>query len=325
MNVLSTSSRISFLNHLDHISARMGFRRMSHTVTPGIYRLGNPGPDSPVFVTANYTLSFDALRTSLKGTDCFIMVLDTKGVNVWCAAGKGTFGTSELIHRIDSTGLEDLINHRTIILPQLGAPGIEAHKVEEVTGFKLKYGPVRAADILQYLKIRKATEEMRRVRFRITDRLVLMPVEFVHTLIPIAIMGVILYFVAGIIPALAAGSAILAGSVLFPILLPYLPTRNFSTKGYFLGILIALFFGILNIFHHTDFPPGLKIITSTAGLLILPPVTAFVSLNFTGSTTFTSRTGVRNEIFRYFPSMVWLFASGILVFIISLILNYLNK
>lgn len=325
MDALSTSSRISFRNHLDHFSARLGLWRMSHTVAPGIYRLGNPDPDAPVFVTANYTLSFDSLRSRLKGIDCFIMVLDTKGINVWCAAGKGTFGTTELIHRIDATDLKSLITHRTIILPQLGAPGIEAHKVEDVTGFRLKYGPVRATDIPQYLKLGKATGEMRRVRFSTKDRSVLIPVEFVHTLIPMAIVGIILYFVAGIIPALAAGSAILAGSVLFPLLLPYLPSRNFSTKGYFLGILIALFFGIFNIYHHTDFPIGLKILTSIAGLLILPPVTAFVSLNFTGSTTFTSRTGVRNEIFRYFPPMVWLFASGILVFILSLVLNYLNK
>jgi len=325
MDILVTSSRISLSDHLDHFSARMGLRRMSHTVAPGIYRLGNPGPDSPVFVTANYTLSFDSLRSSLKGTDCFIMVLDTRGVNVWCAAGKGTFGTKELINRIESTDLKNLVTHRTIILPQLGAPGVEAHKVEEVTGFKIKYGPVRAGDIRQYLKLGKATEEMRRVRFRMTDRFVLIPVEFVHVLIPIAIVGVILYFVAGIIPALAAGSAILAGSVLFPILLPYLPTRNFSTKGYILGFLVTLIFGTINIYYHPGFPLGFKIITSAAYLLTLPPVTAFVSLNFTGSTTFTSRTGVRNEIFRYFPAMVWLFASGILVFIISLILNYLNK
>jgi len=206
MDILVTSSRLSLFDHLDHISARMGFRRMNHTVVPGIYRLGNPGPGSPVFATANYTLSFDALRSNLKGTDSYILVLDTMGVNVWCAAGKGTFGSGELIHRIDSTGLKDIISHRTIILPQLGAPGIEAHKVEEVSGFKLKYGPVCAADIVQYLKLGKTTEEMRRVRFRMTDRLALIPVEFVHALIPLVIVGVVLYFAAGIIPALAAGS-----------------------------------------------------------------------------------------------------------------------
>jgi hypothetical protein len=298
---------------------------MSHTVMPGIYRLGDPGPESPVFITANYTLSFDALRTNLKGIDCFIMVLDTKGVNVWCAAGKGTFGTDELIHRIEATGLKKIINHLTLILPQLGAPGIEAHKVEEVSGFKVKYGPVRAADIPRYLKLGKATGDMRRVRFKLADRSVLIPVEFVHALIPLILTGVILYFAAGIIPALAAGSTILAGTVLFPLLLPVLPTRNFSTKGYFLGMLTAVLFAIINLNYQTNSTLAFKIITTGAVILILPPVTAFLSLNFTGSTTFTSRTGVRNEIFRYFPSMILLFTGGFVLFILSLVLNYLSK
>jgi hypothetical protein len=325
MEILSTSSKISFSDRLDHFSARLGFKRMAHMVTAGIYRLGDPGPESPVFITANYTLSFDALRSNLEGINCFILVLDTKGINVWCAAGKGTFGTGELIHRIEVTDLKSIINHHTLILPQLGAPGVEAHKVEEVTGFKVKYGPVRATDILRYLKLKKTTGDMRKVRFRLADRLVLIPVEFVHILIPLILMGIILYFIAGLLPALAAGSAILAGTVLFPLLIPILPTRNFSTKGYILGIMIAILFGIINLYYQTNFTLTLKIITTCADVLILPPVTAFLALNFTGSTTFTSRTGVRNEIFRYFPSIVWLFASGLILFVLSIVLNYLNK
>ena len=69
---------------------------MRYRVDPGLYSLGNPDSSSPVFVSANYRLSFNALRGSLKNSNCWILVLDTKGINVWCAAGKGTFGTEEL-------------------------------------------------------------------------------------------------------------------------------------------------------------------------------------------------------------------------------------
>jgi len=62
----------------------------------GLYAIGNPVPDAPVFVSANYTLSFDALRSALDGIDVLSWFIDTKGINVWCAAGKGTFGTDEL-------------------------------------------------------------------------------------------------------------------------------------------------------------------------------------------------------------------------------------
>lgn len=72
--------------------ARWGINRMSYKVPPGLYAVGQPNQDSPVLVSANYKLSFDMLRKELAGLDAWIMVIDTKGINVWCAAGKGTFG-----------------------------------------------------------------------------------------------------------------------------------------------------------------------------------------------------------------------------------------
>ncbi len=93
----------------DHLLARLGQNRSGHRVPPGLYSVGSPDSGAPVIVTANYTLSFDAVRSSLGGRDAYILVLDTKGINVWCAAGKGTFGTDELINRIHKTGLSTVV------------------------------------------------------------------------------------------------------------------------------------------------------------------------------------------------------------------------
>ena len=112
-----TTSHLSLADRWDHFLARWGVNRGGHRVPPGLYTLGDPTPDSPVFVTANYTLSFDALRSSLTGVDGYLLVLDTQGVNVWCAAGKGSFGTEELVSRIESTRLADVVSHRKLILP----------------------------------------------------------------------------------------------------------------------------------------------------------------------------------------------------------------
>ena len=125
-HIQPATSAITPANRWDHFLVRLGVNRMRHRVTPGLYALGNPTPDSPVFVTANYTLSFDALRSALAGVDGYIMVLDTRGINVWCAAGEGTFGTDELVQRIEETALHDVVSHRVLILPQLGAPGVAA-------------------------------------------------------------------------------------------------------------------------------------------------------------------------------------------------------
>ena len=173
--IIPTTSILTAKNRWDHFLARVGVRRGEHRMEPGLYALGNPTPESLVFVSANYTLSFDALRSSLGGLDAYILVLDTQGINVWCAAGKGTFGTKEIVRRVIAARLGEVVSHRKLILPQLGAPGVAAHEVKKLTGFWVEYGPVRAADLPEYLKTHEAAPEMRQVEFPLRDRVVLIP------------------------------------------------------------------------------------------------------------------------------------------------------
>jgi hypothetical protein len=308
-----TTSELTYANHLIHFLARSGIRRGKHRVTPGLYSLGHPTADSLVFVTGNYALSFDALRTSLSNIDCYILVLDTKGINVWCAAGKGTFGTDELVNRIELTALSTVVNHRKLILPQLGAPGVAAHEIKKRSGFQVEFGPVRANDIPEYMKLQKATPEMRRVTFNLRDRLLLVGVEFMSVLILLTVVAILLYFAGGLMTSISVASAILAGVVLFPILLPWLPTYNFSTKGFILGFIIALPFALFQIVASPDSIWWHTTIRFLTFLMILPPITAFLSLNFTGATTFTSRSGVKSEIYKYIPIMAWMFGGGLVL------------
>ena len=310
--VRTTDSTITFANRLDHFLARWGWKRESHRVEPGLYRLGNPDPDSPVLASANYTLSFDALRSALTGIDAWILVLDTKGINVWCAAGKGTFGTEELVRRIECTGLPDIVRHRKIIIPQLGAPGISWPEVMRRSKFLVEYGPVRANDLPDYLRTHKATPAMRRVEFPLKDRVVLTPVEFVHTALAMVVVAVLLWFLAGPVAALAAVSAVLAGTVLFPALLPYIPTQDFSTKGLILGLIVAIPFAF-PFGSNPALPSWANAAGAAAALLIIPAVVAYFALNFTGCTTFTSRTGVKKEIFRYVPVMALMAGTGVAI------------
>ncbi len=316
-----TTGTVTLANRWDHFLARWGVNRMGHRVEPGLYALGNPSPDSPVFVTANYTLSFDALRSALDGIHGYILVLDTQGINVWCAAGKGTFGTDELVHRIEATALHDIVRHRRLILPQLSAPGVAAHEVKKRSGFRVEYGPVRAADLPEYLKDRRATPEMRLVRFTLRDRLALIPVELVHITLPALIAAAVVYLVGDLLASAAVIAAILAGVVLFPILLPWLPTHDFSSKGFVLGLAVTLPFAVAAFLLQPDETWWQRLGAALTFLLPLPPLTAFLTLNFTGSTTFTSRTGVRKEIFRYVPIMAWMFGIGLLLTVGLILMN----
>ena len=278
-----------------------------------MYSLGKPGSESPVFVTANYTLSFDALRSSIKGIDGYILVLDTKGVNVWCAAGKGTFGTKEVIHQVQETGLASVVSHRRLILPQLGAPGVSAHEVQKQTGFKVEYGPVRAEDLPRYLE-KGPDPEMRRVKFPLKDRIVLIPVEINQSLIIMVVAALVLFLMGGAVPALMALTVVFSGTVLFPILMPWLPTKDFSSKGIVLGLLMSLPFVANTIFNHGGDPYWVTALFAVADMLLIAPGVGYLALNFTGSSTFASRTGVKREIFRYIPIMVAMFIVGGVLF-----------
>jgi hypothetical protein len=289
---------------------RWGLGRMRYRITPGLYAVGCPDADAPVLVTANYKLTFDTLRRELARSDAWILVLETFGINVWCAAGKGTFGTAEVIRRVRATKLDNIVRHRTLILPQLGAPGVAAHEVRREAGFKVVYGPVRAADLPAYLTAgMQATPEMRRVTFSTVERLVLTPVELTGMLKPItwAALGLLILgalgpqllqpaaaFTRGLAAICTGLAGVLAGAVLTPVLLPWLPGRAFSLKGAVAGGAVALL-GLLLGWGRLDFWNG------AALLLALPAVASWCAMSFTGSTTFTSPSGVEKEMRRAIP------------------------
>jgi hypothetical protein len=312
----STTSEMTSANYWDHFVARMGIRRGKHRVNPGLYQLGSPNKESSVFVTANYSLSFDALRTSLQGMDAYILVLDTRGINVWCAAGKHTFGTRELIRRIQAVHLGEFVKHRKIILPQLGAPGVAAHEVRQQTGFTVEYGPVRASDLPEYLKNHQATPEMREVKFPLRDRLVLVPVEVTGLWLPLLIVLGLTFLIGRLPYMLAALTVILSGTALFPILLPWLPTKDFSTKGAFLGLIAAIPFVLSVLLNHSDWSWYRQTGQVLGYLLTMSSSIAYISLNFTGATTFTSRMGVKKEIFSYIRPMAVCFGIGLILWVV---------
>jgi hypothetical protein len=288
------------------IKARLGIGRMRYSVLPGLYAVGTPAAGSDVYVTANYKMSFDALRCNLAGIDAWILVLDTKGINVWCAAGKGSFGTDELVSRIARGKLSTIVSHKRLILPQLGAPGVSAPLVAKRSGFRVVWGPVRAADIQAWLASDgKKSEAMREVRFDFRDRMAVAPLEFLHSwpLVPAAIMLGFLYglpategWVGRALPALILIlGTIPVGTLLFPALLPWLPSKSFAVKGAVLGAVWAVSCAIA--FH-------LPLLAALGGVLLAAPITAFFALNFTGASTFTCQPGALLEVEKGFWPMV---------------------
>jgi hypothetical protein len=229
-----------------------------------------------------------------------------------------------LARRVRAAGLERYVSHRTLILPQLGASGVAAHEVRRQTGFKVVYGPVRAEDLAAFLGAGQATPEQRRVTFTLAERAVLIPIELVHSALPLAAAMVVLYLLAGAWGALGAVVAALAGVLLFPLLLPWLPTHDFASKGLILGFVLALpiAWGAWNA---SASAVGWQRVAPALGLLLaMPPVTAYLSMNFTGSTPLTSPSWVRREMFRYLRWIAGLASVGALLIISAAVSRWIG-
>lgn len=304
------------------LKVRWDIGRHDYKVVPGLYALNRPTPDSPVLVSANYKLSFDHLRSAARELDAWLLVLDTKGINVWCAAGKGTMGTAELAGRVRSSGLERVVSHRKLILPQLAAPGVAAHLVKKHCGFGVVYGPVLAQDLPAFLAAGgKADPAMRRVRFPLKARAVLAPVELVQALKAYLWLLPALLLLAGLGgwfnglgfwsgmggagPRAVAAMllALIAGAVASPILLPWLPGRAFSLKGLWPGLAGAALLWAL-----WSGPANVELL---AWCLAVPALSSFLAMNFTGASTYTSLSGVKKEMRRAVPLQIAAAALGL--------------
>ena len=286
--------------------ARLGLDRNNYKVNPGLYAIGTPDAGAPVMVTANFKLTFDTVRFALRGRDVWLLVTDTQGINVWCAGGKGTFSAASISEQVKKAGLERVVSHRRLILPQLGANGVRARDIRRTCGFEAVFGPVRAEDLPRYLD-NGIDEAMRAVTFSLKERAEVTPVELVlgWKLILTAILAAALLSLIGpefslqtilqrwTLAATATGLGLAAGAILFPLLLPALRTRLFSLGGAGLGLALAVLLPAI-------FPQLSRAATTGAGIWTVS-LASWLALNFTGSTPYTSPSGVEKEMRRAIP------------------------
>lgn len=354
-NIPKVSHELNYADIWGAIKVRWGIKRESFKIEPGLYAVGNPDANSDVLVTANYKLSFDGLRKNLSGLNVWILVLDTKGVNIWCAAGKGTFSTAELVNKIRETSLSSIVNHRRLIVPQLGATGISAHEVKNATsaqpsnasqntakfdptmlsgiktdsGFRVIYGPIRASDLKTFIQAQyKATSKMRQVSFSISDRIKLIPNDLMYgrkqlipVLIGIFLLTLLLNLHATTEVSINEGGknvlnimlAYIAGIVFTPILLPFIPAKAFALKGIIVSLpvsFILLYFSYL----------GNSLFENISWFLIIAAIASFTAMNFTGSSTYTSLSGVKKEMKIAIPFQISFAAIGLALLIIGKLL-----
>jgi hypothetical protein len=250
-------------------------------------------------------------------------VVDTRGINVWCAAGKKTFTAEEVAYQVQSAQLEQLVSHRELILPQLAASGVAARDIKKLCGFKGRFGPILASMLPAFLKTGKVDETMRTVTFSLKERLVLVPLEICMLWKQLSITFILMFVLSGISAdffslsaaisrttplMLATLAAITTGAVITPLLLPWIPFRQFWLKGTLTGGLAALLFLFVE-------GAAINTIEQLSLSLWIISCSAFLAMNFTGSTPFTSLSGVEKEMRRGLPLQVSATAVALLLWV----------
>jgi len=197
-------------------------------VRPGLYRVGEPNSKSPVLVTGNFDLTVRRVVRQLDGrVDCWLLVADSAGINVWCAAGGGYFSAEKVTAAVKISGVEELVAHHTLVLPQLAACGVDGRQVHRETGWAVRWGPARARDIPAYLSAgRQKSDAMRWVTFPLRERIEMMLVTLgfygLFILVPLAVLWRPMFW-----PVTAALCGL---SLFYTIVLPWLPGHDGLAK-----------------------------------------------------------------------------------------------
>lgn len=289
---------------IGQLKVRIGIGRYSYEIPTGLYLLGDPEKANQIIVTCNYKLTIDYLRINIKSEGVYLLVLDTFGINVWCAAGKGTFGTKELIYQLTMWDIKKKLKIRRVILPQLGATSMEPHLVRKLTGISVVYGPVDGKDLDKFIQDGlMCDEDMRTVKFPLKDRLALTPIEFIQTLKYWFISFIAIYIAGfmfakgglGVYQSLKLSTVVLLsnllGTVVFPVVLPILPFKSFAIKNILLNIPFIVMIFILGMIELGSVSAIFTVLLLMDVLLYI----GFLGFRFTGSTTFTSFSGVKYE------------------------------
>ncbi len=319
------ATSLSVRDRIGTFGARTGFTRNKYSINPGLYCIGEPDQNSPVLVTANYKLTFDALRRELTHLSLWILVVDTRGINVWCAAGKKTFTAEEISYQVQSAKLDQLVAHRVLILPQLAASGVAARDIKKLCGFQGRFGPILASMLPAFLTTSQADEAMRTVTFTLKERAVLIPLEICMMWKRLLAVAVLFFVLSGISPTifspeaarsrgavllLASLAAIASGAILTPLLLPWIPFRQFWLKGTITGGMTALLFLVAA-------QTAVNGLEQAAVFLWVTGCSAFFAMNFTGSTPFTSLSGVAKEMRRGLPIQIGAATLALLLWLAS--------
>ena len=122
-------------------------------VEPKLYEVGSAGPDSPVLITTNFSLTYFSVSGEVEGAGvpAWLLVADSDGQSVLTAWAAGKFDAEKIAKTVKDSGIESRISHKKLVIPGHVA-GLSGEVEEELPGWQIMVGPRDAVDIPNYLK-----------------------------------------------------------------------------------------------------------------------------------------------------------------------------
>jgi acetyl-CoA decarbonylase/synthase complex subunit gamma len=123
-------------------------------VEPGIYPVGEPDADSPVMVTTNFSLTYFIVSGEVEnsGVPAHLIIVESEGMSVLTAWAAGKFSGEKIAAFIKSSGLEERVKTRKVIIPGYVAQ-ISGELEESLPGWQVVVGPQEASDLASFMKM----------------------------------------------------------------------------------------------------------------------------------------------------------------------------
>jgi ubiquinone/menaquinone biosynthesis C-methylase UbiE len=287
-----------------------GFRRIP--TEPGLYVIGKPNQNSPVLVTANYFLTVQRVKRALASLDSYLLVADTKGINVWCSARGDHFTAEEVADIVKTSRIEELVNHKQLILPQLSAGGVDHLEVKNLTGWTARFGPNYAKYITEYIQTGRKTKAMREVTFTLVQRL---EASVQHAFFiswkllkyPIIILTLLTLFFQFLFPwellLLELVFIVWAMCLSLGALFYAIPTSSFLIKGMIFGAMGSI---ASSLFLWSGSIPNVDLFNWSLGMFALG---VFITMDFSGMTPISNPRSIEREYMR----MIYILVTAIIL------------
>jgi len=306
------------LRWIDYVKAAISWlHAFKHTyaIEPGLYYVGERyDRDAPLLVTSNYHLTVFTVLRHVGSLNVRLLVVDTDGINVWCAAGKGRFSNAAIEEQLGRYERELLTEKTwmTLVLPKLAFAGVDIRGLREKK-IRPLIGPVYAKDLPAYLSQKKLTSQR-------DDQVVFGFVSRLFTWLPGFLQAMGYTLAAALILVVAQGgwvseaplvllgvSAVIA--TVYPLLFPFIPGRRFAVKGLWLSGLVSL--GLAGLYaagmlETSVFVPTL-LFTIASGM--------FFGLAYTGNSAVSNYSRIRAETARFLPIEALFYTASLIAFV----------